>query len=238
MLLGAILLPVFFALTFAVPAALGPVAGRASGCSSRSCSRATAFSLFQVPYIALPAELVQDYDARTRLLSARVVVLTFAILLFGAGGPALRDAFRDDERLGYLVMAIVAGCVLGAGMLVAVVQRAARRARCGRRSARVDRGELPARARRRCGAASRSARCCARSCCRALATGMMLAGAQYVATWVLGSGVTLLFVALDRAGPAVRAAVGDHARDASARSAASRSPRSSSGSRRSSLVGC
>ena len=48
---------------------------------------ATAFSLFQVPYIALPAELTDDYDARTRLLSVRVVVLTFAILLFGAGGP-------------------------------------------------------------------------------------------------------------------------------------------------------
>ena len=76
---------------------------------------ATAFSLFQVPYIALPAELVQDYDARTRLLSTRVVVLTFAILLFGAGGPALRDAFPQDERLGYLVLAIAAGLVLGPG---------------------------------------------------------------------------------------------------------------------------
>ena len=51
---------------------------------------ATSFSLFQVPYIALPAEIAGSYDERTRLLTWRVVVLTLAILLFGAGGPALR----------------------------------------------------------------------------------------------------------------------------------------------------
>ncbi len=45
-----------------------------------------------MPYVALPAELTADYDERTRLLGWRVVVLTAAILLFGAGGPALRNA--------------------------------------------------------------------------------------------------------------------------------------------------
>jgi len=90
MLLGAILLPVFFIVTFAVPPGLGPV-GSGIWVFLAFVLAATAFSLFQVPYIALPAELVSGYDARTRLLSARVVVLTFAILLFGAGGPALRS---------------------------------------------------------------------------------------------------------------------------------------------------
>ena len=74
-----------------MPAGLGPVASGIWVLIAFVLT-ATAFSLFQVPYIALPAELVDGYDARTRLLSARVVVLTFAILLFGAGGPALRDA--------------------------------------------------------------------------------------------------------------------------------------------------
>jgi GPH family glycoside/pentoside/hexuronide:cation symporter len=193
MLLGAILLPVFFVLTFAVPAALGPIpAGVWVLVAFVLC--ATAFSLFQVPYIALPAELVQDYDARTRLLSTRVVVLTFAILLFGAGGPALRDAFPQDERLGYLVLAIAAGLVLGAGMLVAVFS--APRGVPGSPATRASIAEnyrLGMRALRR----SQPFRALLLTfVLQGLATGVMLAGAQYVAKWVLGSGVTFLFLAL------------------------------------------
>jgi Na+/melibiose symporter-like transporter len=193
MLLGAVLLPVFFALTFAVPAALGPVpAGLWVLVAFVLC--ATAFSLFQVPYIALPAELVQDYDARTRLLSARVVVLTFAILLFGAGGPALRDAFPDDERMGYLVLAVVAGIVLGAGMIVAVFS--AERNAPGAPAARASIAQnyrLGLQALRR----SQPFRALVLTfVLQGLATGAMLAGAQYIAKWVLGSGVTFLFLAL------------------------------------------
>lgn len=193
MVLGAVLLPVFFVLTFAVPPTLGPVpAGIWVLVAFVLC--ATAFSLFQVPYIALPAELVQDYDARTRLLSTRVVVLTFAILLFGAGGPALRDAFPDDERLGYLVLAVVAGLVLGAGMLVAVFS-----APRGLPSASAPRISLADNYRRGLQALQRSQPFRAlllTFVLQGLATGVMLAGAQYVAKWVLGSGVTFLFLAL------------------------------------------
>lgn len=193
MTLGAVLLPVFFIATFAVPAALGPVpAGIWVLIAFVLC--ATAFSLFQVPYIALPAELVQDYDARTRLLSTRVVVLTFAILLFGAGGPALRDAFPQDERLGYLVLAIAAGVVLGAGMLVAVFS-----APRGVPGAPVKRASIAANYRLGAEALRRSQPFRAlllTFVLQGLATGVMLAGAQYVAKWVLGSGVTFLFLAL------------------------------------------
>ena len=167
---------------------------------------ATAFSLFQVPYIALPAELVQDYDARTRLLSARVVVLTFAILLFGAGGPALREAFAD-ERLGYLVLAIVAGLVLGAGMLVAVFSAPQERQR-HRGDARLDRRELPCSGSRALRRSQPFRALLATFVLQGLATGMMLAGAQYVATWVLGTGVTFLFLVAHRPRPDLCAAVG------------------------------
>ena len=193
MTLGAILLPVFFILTFAVPATLGPVpAGIWVLVAFVLC--ATAFSLFQVPYIALPAELVQDYDARTRLLSTRVVVLTFAILLFGAGGPALRDAFPQDERLGYLALAIVAGLVLGGGMLVAVFS-----APRGVAGAPAVRASIAANYRLGAEALRRSQPFRAlllTFVLQGLATGVMLAGAQYVAKWVLGTGVTFLFLAL------------------------------------------
>lgn len=198
MLVGALALPVGFALTFAVPPGVGPVAS-GSWVFIAFLATATAFSLFQVPYIALPAELTPDYDERTRLLTWRVVVLTLAILLFGAGGPEIRRAF-DDEVTGYLVMAVVAGLVIGVGMLIAA-STAKRSDATG--AARPQRDEPHA------GEGYREGfRALARSLpfrvllavfvLQGLATGLMLAGAQFVATWVLESeaAVTLLFVAL------------------------------------------
>lgn len=202
MLIGALGLPVLFALTFAVPPALGPVVAGIWVLLAFTLT-ATAFSLFQVPYIALPAELTPRYDERTRLLTWRVVVLTLAILLFGAGGPALRR-LSDDPFLQYLVMGVVCGLVIGIGMLVAtgVAKRAA-----------VPLPAAPATASTPAAAGIREhyasgIRALRRSrpfrlllstfVLQALATGLMLAGAQYVATWVLHSqaAVELLFVAL------------------------------------------
>jgi Na+/melibiose symporter-like transporter len=195
MLLGAILLPVFFILTFAVPAGFGPVPA-ALWVLVAFVLAATAFSLFQVPYIALPAELVQDYDSRTRLLSARVVVLTFAILLFGAGGPALRSLGGEDEHVGYLLMAVVAGLLLGAGMLVAVFSAPKNvRGADATRASIVENYSLGIQALKR----SQAYRALlATFVLQGLATGMMLAGAQYVAAWVLNDqdAVTFLFIAL------------------------------------------
>ncbi|MEO5921806.1 MAG: MFS transporter [Pseudolysinimonas sp.] len=195
MLLGALLLPVFFALTFAVPAGLGPVVSGVWVLIAFVLA-ATAFSLFQVPYIALPAELVDGYDARTRLLSARVVVLTFAILLFGAGGPELRSLGGDDEHLGYLLMAVVAGVLLGAGMLVAVFS-----APKNVPGIEVTRSPIADNYRRGIEALRRSQpfrALLATFVLQGLATGIMLAGAQYIAKYVLldKSALTFLFVAL------------------------------------------
>ena len=203
MLIGACALPLLFALTFATPPALGPVVGAIWVLIAFTLT-ATAFSLFQVPYIALPAELTPRYDERTRLLTWRVVVLTLAILLFGAGGPALRG-MADDPAVGYLVMGVVAGVVIGIGMLVAttVARRAVlpspalQTAPGGTATARGIREHYAAgiRALRR----SRAFRMLlATFVLQALATGLMLAGAQYVATWVLHSeaAVELLFIAL------------------------------------------
>lgn len=196
MTVGAIALPVGFLLTFAVPAGLVPAAS-AVWVFVAFLATATAFSLFQVPYIALPAELTGDYDARTRLLTWRVVVLTVAILLFGAGGPEIRAAFPGDERLGYLVMALVAGVVIGAGMLVATTTAALGVAvpdAAPARSIRAGYAEGLAALRR--SAPFRAL--LAAFVLQGLATGAMLAGAQFVATWVLGDEglVTVLFIAL------------------------------------------
>ncbi|ANF33200.1 MFS transporter [Leifsonia xyli] len=205
MLLGAIALPVFFLLTFAVTPGT-PAGVAAVWVLVAFVLTATAFSLFQVPYIALPAELASGYDQRTRLLTWRVVVLTFAILLFGAGGPALRSLGGGNAFSGYLLMALVAGVVIGAGMLVSafVAPRGLPGADAPPRESilvtlrsnyaagvRVLRDSQPFRA------------LLLAFLLQGLATGLMLAGANYVATWVLHSedAVTLLFIAL--IGPAL-----------------------------------
>ncbi|KJQ53343.1 MFS transporter [Microbacterium sp. SA39] len=205
MITGAVTLPLFFALTFAVPPSWGPITG-AICVLLAFLATATAFSLFQVPYVALPAELTAGYDERTRLLGWRVVVLTASILLFGAGGPALRNA-GSDPVLGYLIMGIAAGLVIGIGMLIAArVAGAARRPEASTAvapaSAWRDQYLSGFRALRR----SQPFRALLGTfLLQALATGTMLAGAQYVATWVLASedAVTFVFVAL--VGPALLA---------------------------------
>ena len=204
MLIGALALPVLFALTFAVPPSLGPVVAGIWVLLAFTLT-ATAFSLFQVPYIALPAELTPRYDERTRLLTWRVVVLTLAILLFGAGGPALRRV-SEDPFVQYLVMGVVCGLVIGIGMLVAVgVAKHAAAPAPAPAAAGAAAAEPAAGIREHfasgVGALRRSRAfrmLLSTFVLQALATGLMLAGAQYVATWVLHSqaAVELLFVAL------------------------------------------
>jgi Na+/melibiose symporter-like transporter len=220
MLTGALTLPLFFALTFAVPPSWGPAAS-AICVLLAFLGTATAFSLFQVPYVALPAELTGGYDERTRLLGWRVVVLTASILLFGAGGPMLRRA-TGDQVSGYLLMGIAAGVVIGLGMLVATrTARTASTARLqsadetARNTGGLIRGMQSQGIRDQYLSGFRALR---RSepfrallgafVLQALATGTMLAGAQYVARWVLGdeAAVEILFVAL--VGPALIATPG------------------------------
>src|ERR1041384_2230877 len=65
---------------------------------------ATAFAFFQVPYNALPAELTTSPTERTRLTAWRIAVLSIAILISGAGAPAVRDAVGG--LAGYRIMGI------------------------------------------------------------------------------------------------------------------------------------
>jgi GPH family glycoside/pentoside/hexuronide:cation symporter len=212
MLLGAVVLPVFFVVTFAVPTGTTPLLA-AGWVFVAFLLAATGFSFFQVPYNVLPAELVSGYDARTRLLSARVVVLTAAILLYGGGGPALREVgvelFGTDFG-GYLFMAIGAAAIFIVAIVVtSSVEKAARGEPVAppRPASRAfteiapPRDSIAVQARRGI-AMLRSSKpfrtLLATFFTQALAAGGMLAGTQYVATWVLGDtdAVTILFVAL------------------------------------------
>jgi Na+/melibiose symporter-like transporter len=205
LLAGAVSIPLLFTALFTTPAALTGSAA-AVWVVVAFVAAATAFSIFQVPYIALPAEIAPDYDSRTRLLAPRIAVLAVAILAFGAGGPLVRDA-AGGGRAGYAAMGLVGGVVIGLGMLAAW-WGAPRRARIAVPAAAAAAASVAPRPERR-GDALRLGLATLRELpafrrllsvfvLQALATGAMLAGAQYVATYSLGSegAVTFLFAAL------------------------------------------
>lgn len=178
LLAGGLLLPILFALMFAVPPAFAPVPA-AIWVFLAFTAAASAFAIFQVPYIATPAEITDSPSARTTLMAWRVAFLTFGILLFGAGSPALRDAF-DDQTTGYLVMGIVVGFLIGVGMLA-----------CwwGLRRARILHAEESERSLRAQFDVARRNRdftaLLGTFVLQALATSSMLGGAQYFATYIL-----------------------------------------------------
>lgn len=156
---------------------------------------ATAYAFFQVPYVAMPAEITSSYDERTRLMTARVAILALTIMVAGASAPVIRDAVGGH---GYRVMGVVMAVLIGVGAVCAYV--GTRRAPVGAVAAGA--GSLGEQL--RIVASARDFRMLLTTfVLQALATGCMLAGVDYLATDVLGrtGASTILFVCF--VGPAL-----------------------------------
>ncbi|MCW2808159.1 MAG: transporter [Marmoricola sp.] len=195
LLKGGLLLALCFALLFAAPD-LGSKVFDAGWVLVMFVACATAYAFFQVPYVAMPAEITDSYDERTRLMTWRVAILAFAIMLSGATAPAIRDAL--DGRAGYRVMGLAVAVLLVVGVVGAYV---------GTRSAptgRVASSPGTLREQLRVVAGARDFRLLLTTfVIQALATGAMLAGVAYVSRWVLADegAATILFVCF--VGPAL-----------------------------------
>lgn len=182
LLAGGVALAVCFALVFAEPG-FASTAASATWVAVAFVACAPAYAFFQVPYIAMPAEITDDYAERTRLMAWRVVVLTLAILVSGASAPAIRDAVGG--RHGYRVMGIAVGVLLLLGTIGAYW--GTRRAPIG--AVAASSGGL--RRQLRIVAAVPDFRALLGTfVLQALATGAMLAGVDYVARYVLGTSGT------------------------------------------------
>jgi Na+/melibiose symporter-like transporter len=77
----------------------------------------TAYSIFTIPYLAMPPDIAPDYDARTRLMSFRVFFLLAGVTAGSAGAPALVEAIGTPAE-GYRVMGTILGCAATALCLV------------------------------------------------------------------------------------------------------------------------
>ena len=195
LLRAGIALAICFALLFAAPD-LGSQAADAAWVLVAFLACATAYAFFQVPYVAMPTEITDSYAERTRLMTWRVAILAFTILLAGASAPAIRDAIGGRD--GYRVMGLAMAALILAGALLAY--RGTRAAPVGT----VAPGAGGLRDQLRLVAGARDFRLLlATFVVQALATGCMLAGVDYLAGDVLerDGAATLLFVCF--VGPAL-----------------------------------
>lgn len=185
MLVGAVTLPVTFALTFAGPPLTGvPAALYVAVCYFLT---ATAYAFYEVPYKAMAAEMTDDYHERSSLLQWKMFFVGLAILLSGAVAPVI----AGTEASGYRLMGLIIGGVLLVSMLASFAGTA--------RAPMVARVEAETSIRAQF-AAARSSRpfmvLLGLSCAQMFAAGILLAGAPYFATYVLGDPgtTTTLFV--------------------------------------------
>ncbi|GAA4894129.1 MFS transporter [Stackebrandtia albiflava] len=115
LLFGGVAMAVLFAAIFAAPVS-GPAA--AAWCATAFLLTATAFAFFQVPYVAMPAEMTRDYGERTRLMTWRVAVLAVAILVSGAVAPMVvtwgGDGLAGHRWMGGFVALLIAVGAVGA----------------------------------------------------------------------------------------------------------------------------
>lgn len=192
---AGIALAACFALLFAGPS-LGSTELDASWVVVMFLACATAYAFFQVPFVAMPAEITSVYGERTRLMTWRVALLALTILISGASAPAIRDAVGGRD--GYRVMGVFVAVLILVGTVGAYV---------GTRRAPI--GNVHAAG----GTLSEQLRIVGRSrdfrlllttfVVQALATGAMLAGVDYMSRNVLENkgASTILFVCF--VGPAL-----------------------------------
>lgn len=195
LLRAGLLLSATFALIFAGPA-WGSTVLDAAWVLVFFLAAATAYAFFQVPFVAMPAEMTASYDERTRLMTWRVALLAFAIMLSGATAPLIRDAVGGRD--GYRVMGVVMAVLILVGAMLAY--RLTARAPVG--SAAPGPGTL--RDQLRIVGEDRDFRHLLTTfVLQALATASMLAGVNYVAEKVLdrAGAATILFVCF--VGPAL-----------------------------------
>ncbi len=113
---GAIATGVAFALFFNLPA--GNTATSLLLALGTLLLFSTAYTVYSVPYLAMPPELAQSYDSRTRLMSYRVLFMMLGVLLGAAGAPALLQMLGSDAG-GFGLLGVILGSVAALSGIVA-----------------------------------------------------------------------------------------------------------------------
>lgn len=119
MLAGAIALGITLSMLFWVPDFATPAA-RFWWVLAVFVITSTAFSIYSVPYIAMPAEMTSSYHERTRLMSYRMAFMSVGVLVAGGVAPMVRD-LAGGGRSGYAAMSIALAVLCSGFMLASVI---------------------------------------------------------------------------------------------------------------------
>lgn len=157
---------------------------------------ATAYAFFQVPYLAMSAEITTGYDERTSLMTGRVIVISLTILISGGTAPILVAALGGAE--GFRLMAVAMGVLIALG--TAGLWFGTRNAR----STRIRASSNPFRAQIAKTLRNRNARTLLLPfVLQAIAMTMVLAGITYTARHVIGDPTAGTYAFLAFVGPAI-----------------------------------
>lgn len=195
LVVGGCTLPPLFAVMFATPNVSPGVAAAYVGVTFTLA--ATAYAVFQVPYVGLPAELTESPAERTRLTAYRMVMLALGILVAGAGAPAIVDAAGKDHG-GYALMGVIMAVFIATALLTTAY--ATRRLPI---HPRHEQG-TPIRAQLRMAMGNKPfALLLAAFLAQSLGVGVMLAGEPYVAEYRLGGSSLTTILFLCTIGPSI-----------------------------------
>ena len=120
LLLGAFVCPAAFVMLFSTPAGWTDF-DKAAYVLAALIVFNTGYTLFNVPHIAMPAEMSTNYDERTAIMSFRAVAIMIGTFTVIGVGPALAAQFgggNEGYRLvgwmfGILALLAMAGCFFG-----------------------------------------------------------------------------------------------------------------------------
>lgn len=83
----------------------------------------TAYTIFNVPYLAMPAEMIDDYHERSVMMSYRVFLISIGTFIGISGTPALVAYFQEhlgqSPNLAYRNMGLIIGVLMSAAMVAA-----------------------------------------------------------------------------------------------------------------------
>ena len=126
MMAGAILAPLAVVLMFSIPN-FDTTFVTASYIFAILIVYATAYSLWNVPYLSMSSEMTTNYDERTLIMSQRFVFSTFGVLCLNIVGPFVIAYFSCGQaecarntQTGYVGMSWVFACLVFISMTSAV----------------------------------------------------------------------------------------------------------------------
>ncbi|MEM1261300.1 MAG: MFS transporter [Pseudomonadota bacterium] len=113
-LLGALLLGASFAAFFAMPAIDG--SAQVVIVVLALLVYSTAYTIYSVPYLAMPPTVAPSYDLRAQLMTFRVAFLIFGVLIGSVGGPKIVEwaggGVDGYRALGMAIGALATACGL------------------------------------------------------------------------------------------------------------------------------